>query len=857
VRITLLAAAIALVASVLPVSAQAVMQHYQLNIPRQSLDSALKDFAHQTGLQVARFSDTIDGSAMVGPVSGALSAEEALKSLLAPGGLRFKMVNERTIAIIKAGSPDSKPSYSRALSTSGDEAAQPDQESQGGDAKQAFWSRFRLAQVDQGSSSGSTPIEKRRAQPPEKQALQLEEVLVTAQKREERLRDVPVPVTVISADTLVETNQLRLLDYSTSVPGLNVTSLSRGLQSLSIRGITTSAGSNQTVGVIVDDVPYSSLVGSAALAVPDIDPGELVRVEVLRGPQGTLYGASSLGGLIKFVTIDPSMDRVSGRVQVGINDVYNGANLGYDFRGSINAPLSDTLALRAGAFTREDPGYIDNPVRHVDGIGKGDVYGGHVAGLWQPSGAFSLKLSALYQDTKENGTAQFEAGAAGLGDLQQNDLPMTGTSEVKAQAYSAIWRAKLGHVDLTSVSGYNVTQWTNSLDYTSVYGGLAQAFFHVGGAPLTYDVKAKNFSQEIRLSATAGQRIDWLFGLFYTHQDTAYLDRILAADSATGGVVGQVAYASDVTLIEEEAVFTDVTFHLTDRFNVQVGGRGSRYRQTDGPSLVQFGAPPPTVSSEIDDKANAVTYLVTPQLKVSPDLMLYARLASGYRPGSPNGPLSPIAKADPDKTQNYELGLKGDFFTRALSMDASLYYIDWKDIQMFLSDPKTGFTYQGNGSRAKSQGLEFSVEARPTRGLTIAAWVASDDAVLTKAFPPTTSAYGVPGNRLPYSSRFSGNFSVDQEFRLGIGITGRLGAVMSYVGDRLGEFTGSAAAPRQDLPAYTRIDLRGGARFGYWTLSAFVNNLADKRGISTASLVPPTYVVIQPRTVGMSVARSF
>src|ERR1700730_15290778 len=144
VRITLLAVAMALFASVLPVSAQAVMQHYQLNIPRQSLDTALKDLAHQTGVQIARFSDTIDGSAVVGPVTGELSAGQALKSLLGPGGLSFKMVNDRTIAIVKTGtgSVTSKPADSRTLSMSGDERVRPDEASQGAGSKESFWSRF-------------------------------------------------------------------------------------------------------------------------------------------------------------------------------------------------------------------------------------------------------------------------------------------------------------------------------------------------------------------------------------------------------------------------------------------------------------------------------------------------------------------------------------------------------------------------------------------------------------------------------------------------------------------------------------------------------------------------------------------
>ena len=138
--------------------------------------------------------------------------------------------------------------------------------------------------------------------------------------------------------------------------------------------------------------------------MPDFDPGDLQRIEVLRGPQGTLYGASSVGGLLNFVTVDPSPAGVSGRLEAGGNSVQNGSELGYTFRGSVNVPLSSDFAVRASAFTREDPGYIDDPVLDLKGVNEDRASGGHLAALWQPSETFSLKLSALYQKIK--GTIQ-------------------------------------------------------------------------------------------------------------------------------------------------------------------------------------------------------------------------------------------------------------------------------------------------------------------------------------------------------------------------------------------------------------------------------------------------------------------
>ncbi len=280
-----------------------------------------------------------------------------------------------------------------------------------------------------------------------------------------------------------------------------------------------------------------------------------------------------------------------------------------------------------------------------------------------------------------------------------------------------------------------------------------------------------------------------------------------------------------------------------------------------GPFLTEvLGEPSPHIVPEDHTSANAFTYLVTPRFKVSQDLMVYARIASGYRAGGPNLTLSPGTPVEynPDKTQNYEIGAKADLLDHTLSIDGSLYYINWKDIQLSLVNAQTGLGYTGNGSEAKSQGFELSVESKPVTGLTLAAWVTFSDADLKESFPTTSSAYGVSGDNLPYSSRFSGNLSLHQEFPVTGLLKGFWGGSVSYIGSRLGEFTSSAV--RQELPAFARTDLQAGAKYAAWTVNLFINNLADKRGVLAGGLgsYPPfAYSYIQPRTVGLSVVRTF
>ncbi|HWW84955.1 MAG TPA: TonB-dependent receptor plug domain-containing protein, partial [Vicinamibacterales bacterium] len=172
-----------------------------------------------------------------------------------------------------------------------------------------------------------------------------ENVVVTAQKRgEERVRDVPIPVTVLNADSLVDNGQVLLRDYYSDVPGLNLSTGLYAMTTLTIRG-ANSGGGDPTVGVIIDDVPFGSSTGYGTW-IPDFDPGDLTQVEVLRGPQGALYGANSMGGLLKYVTKDPSTQSIDGSVDVGTMAVYNGDKPGYNLRGSVNVPLNDALAMR-------------------------------------------------------------------------------------------------------------------------------------------------------------------------------------------------------------------------------------------------------------------------------------------------------------------------------------------------------------------------------------------------------------------------------------------------------------------------------------------------------------------------------
>jgi len=706
------------------------------------------------------------------------------------------------------------------------------------------------------------------------EAVQLEEVIVTAQKKEERLQDVPVPVTAINAVDLVETHQLSIEDYYTRVPGLSLTTSAYGQQSIIIRGITTGVtATNPTVGVVVDGLPFGSAVGGGTI-FPDIDPSDMQSLEVLRGPQGTLYGASSMGGLVNFITKDPSFTGVSGRLQADVSSVKNGDGPGYGVRGSVNLPLSDTLALRASVSARRDAGFIDNlgyasdlakPIRGVNEI---NAYGGHLALLWKPSDNLSVKLGATLQQTKQDGQDMIDA--AFVESLQQQVVPGLGASNRKYDVYSATVNAKIGGADFTSITGYSINDRHNAADFSSAYGAVADSFFHdppiYNGDEITEATRTRKFSQELRLNMPLGANVDWLVGGFYTHEDSPYLQQLIAFNEMNGAVVGSAINFNATTVYSEYAAFTDLTVRFTDRFDVQFGGRGSFSEQSflevdTGPATQAFdnNPPPYDYGGKLHSKDHAFTYLVTPRFKLTPEIMIYARAASGFRPGGPNGAVPFQFQVDPtykaDKTQNFEVGLKGDLLDHRLTADLSLYYIDWKNIQLHVSTP-TGFAYNINASSAKSEGAELSLKGKVTDGLVLSGWVAWNEAVVTQTFP-NPSIRADPGDRLPFSPRISGTVAADYDFPLATSVEGFVGLSVNHVGFRFDDFTSpSDPLGRRTLPPYARTDLRAGVRFDPWSVALFANNVTDRRGELLNNNVP--YVnIIPPRTIGVTVSRNF
>lgn len=683
----------------------------------------------------------------------------------------------------------------------------------------------------------------------------ISEILVTAEKVTERLQDVPVPMAVVSTETLTESNQVLLRDYYSTVPGLDIHPDIVGQDELSFRGI-------QGGTITIDDVPFAgSTFYTAGNYLPDVDPGDLERIEVLRGPQGTLYGANSMGGLVRFITKDPSTTAFSGRVEAGTSSVYNGSAFGYNLRASANIPVTDTFALRVSAYERQDPGYIDDPAYQLKAINEANASGARVAGLWQATDAVTLKFSALYQYYRSNGASEVDV-AQGLGPWQVNYLPNVGGLERRVGSYSATLTAKLGGgVELTSVTAYGQDHSHASLDFSYAFGSSAYQGFGVTGAPYFDDEPLNKVSEEVRLQGSIGSRLDWLMGGFFADERDNSVQPIYAENPTSFQLVGMVDYYGNLRTFREYAGFADVTYHFTDQLDVQIGGRETFDRGMYG-LATQYGSsvgPTPEISPAEFYKNNAFTYLVTPRLRLSQDLMVYARFASGFQPGGPNVSVPGVPpQSDPQKTQSYEFGIKAQFFDDKLSIDSSLYFINIDALQLSLTDLSNGFGYAANGGRAKSEGVDLSLISRPLTGLTLSGWVTYDEAVLVDMLPSNSTVVGYPGEQLPIAPRYSGQLSIQKDFPLGDHISGFVSGAVNYVGSRYDAFV--AAPPRQYFPAYTRTDLRAGVKYDSWTVSAYANNAGNVRGYLSggAAYDPPNaYTYITPRTVGVTATKEF
>ena len=757
------------------------------------------------------------------------------------------------------------------------------------------------AQTQTGTDAGSPPPSTANVQPADPTADpgadSAPDIIVTATKRNERLQDVPASVAVVTASNLAQEGAVRFQDYGSRIPGLSLTSGRTGNTQITLRGITTgSAQPGSTTAFYIDEAPFGSVnayTGGNGIT-PDLDPSDLAQIEVLKGPQGTLYGAGAVGGLLKFTTVSPNLRDYQFAGSAGINTVEHG-DIGYSARGSINIPLvADQLAFHASGFYRRDGGYIDNVNGRIGShdINRSDVRGGRGVLSMRFGPHVRLDLSGLLQDTTSRGTNLVDVDAATLrplrGDLTQNrQVEEDGRQRIRL--YNATIRADLGGINLVSSTTYQriFYQEISDAQYT-----FAPTFAALSGNPgldiaLNTIKHTDRWSEEARASTNdIGGFLDLQAGFYWTHEGDQ--NRILegrAFNGATGANIPNLTIPALAALglpttspfgviqaridstYEEYSFFGNARIHVGDKFDVLGGVRWSHDDQTfiqdyRGLLIPLIAGGQPRVLAVGSEHHSVATWLVSPRYRFSRDAMIYARVASGYRPGGPN-PAPPggaiPSTFQPDRLVQYEVGFKGSAMNRAVSIEAAAFYTDWNNIQIQTS--AGGFNFLVNGGSVRSQGGELTLRVQPVTGLTFGLNGAYTDAKLTSAAP---AAGGLRGDRLPYVPRFSGSLTGDYTVAMGGGRNLNLGASLNYVGDRTSDYANRF--PKR-LGDYATVDLRAGVDFGTFTLSAYARNLTDNRAITVVGnegLAPSNTsgavygaAVIQPRTIGAEVAVHF
>jgi outer membrane receptor protein involved in Fe transport len=724
------------------------------------------------------------------------------------------------------------------------------------------------------------------------------EVLVTSEKRTEPLQTVPISITALSSDALEGMRVENFLDIAPLVPGLTVTSDTPGQTRITLRGINTG-GVASTVGVYVDDVPFGSSSGLAngAVVAGDFDTFDVARVEVLRGPQGTLYGASSLGGVFKYITNAPTTTGVEARF-LGSTETVQDGGLGYSLKGLVNVPLSDQFALRASGFYRSDDGFINsignNPipslttpgVNIVDGtvvedrINSLDSFGGRISALYAPSKAFSLTLTAHIQDINSDGPYNVDADPTTLQPLSPGFVQskyQSNTVDTKYRAFSATLDWDFGPASLVSVTSYGTFEQDIHADAaiaSGLTGGppLASVVTYYFGNDVTRPLSAvfpqttstDKFTEELRLLSPASQTFEWLIGAYYTKEDSKIVQQILAVEAGTDTVATDIPILADLALpsnYEEFALFANATWHITSGFDLSFGARTSKNEQVasqtaDGPLVGGHVAYDKATSSE-----SPFTYSVSPRFELAKNSFLYARVATGFRPGGPNVLPPGVPEGTPltynsDTLTSYEAGWKTSGSDGRFSLDLSAYYLDWQDIQLFAV--VNGFGINGNGGTAVSKGAEFTVGFVPTGGLSFSLNGAYTDASLTQDTDPIVG--GLNGDPLPYVPKWGFGLSGDYEWKVGRDWTLLVGGGIGYVGERTFDFvTRQEDGSLHKLDSYTTVNLRAGVYIGQWSFELYGKNLTNERGISSvapAGGLPNGALglgLIRPRTIGLSV----
>ena len=798
-------AASALIAFAQAVPAYAQEQTYSFDIPAQDLGSALRSFARVSRQQVTFDDRSVQGKRSPA-LRGSYTTARALSALLKGSGLAAER-GRSGLFIVR---PIARTSPGEGMSAN-----------------------------DLGAYGTGD----------------IDEIVVTAQKREERLIDVPVAITAISDRTLERTGADSFEDYLGMAPGVQFAGIS-GNRAITIRGITTamySANTQSTVDLLFDDAP--SLNRYYSRFNTDFRLIDVERVEILRGPQGTLFGSGALAGAVRIVNRKPKADRYEASADASISSVDSGGT-SHDLKAMVNLPLAtDKLALRVVGYEVRDAGFVDNIVRNEKDVNFVRSYGGRAMLSFTPDDRLNLTAWAWHQRDRSGGDFATFLNPADGGKYQSGSVDPEDAEKARATLLNFTASYKFNRFDLVSSSSYMDRDGRINRDYTTFWQVRRQYF---GDVTDYSTAKTEMFNQEVRLSSSTKSPFQWLIGAYYLDQDVDvnYLRTIAGFGAAKN-------YSSDIISslrvkpsIREFAGFGEVNYTFLDQLTITAGARWFDNQLEFSSVRGGFEGGAPTPLSKAHEQA------VTPRFALAykpyDDLNIYLQAAKGYRTGQANfsslaDPVTgvfPPASYGPDSLWNYEIGLKTRLYGGKVQLNVAAFYIDWKKIQLTRRNSFT--TYTDNAGNARSQGVEAELTITPVKGLTIGISPSYTDAKLTSVADQST----VQPGELPGSPKWSVSNYMQLARPLSPSVDAFVRLDHRYVGSKRFQLEAVPYKPAERSEAYNLINARAGIEVGRFGIDLFVDNLTN----SSASLAPRiigngTFIGsyrLKPRTIGLA-----
>jgi len=710
----------------------------------------------------------------------------------------------------------------------------------------------------------------------------IEEIVVTSQRRAESLQDVPAAITAVGGAALANQHLQGNADLAAHVPSLSFDVQGPGESTLAIRGLGTSYGLAPAVSYYLNETPLDIRTDGTAGA-PDIDFFDVERVEVLRGPQGTLYGSSSMGGALRILTAQPDPTAFTMKVQAGASSM-DGGGAGYLMKSAVNIPLAENAAIRMVAGYEHVGGYIDRAqpgdfsVERPDlpiaarRINDADVTSGRILGLWQPTDTFTVKPSLLFAQIEADGNSKYYSN------LPKRTIAATYDSPSKSRLIvgNLVLEQEFDFAQLLSSTSILSRDVDNQDDYSLLSTNLAPAFgvSQSINYPTRHLLESNNdgFVQELRLTSSGEGRLRWVAGLYFSRFKQRSVELIDSAVFATeiGQPDDERIYAFEQHLVDKQsAIFADVTYQILPNLEVTAGARYYELRN----SLENTQAGPLAAPNQplVRAKASGTSPRFVLTYKPTGDVTLYGTAARGYRPGGPNVGLaegtgcslidaySPLY--DPDSVWNYEVGAKTQLWQRRLTINLAAYRIDWKKVQQAVVDPGCGYLIMANVGSARSEGVEAEISFRPLDSLLFTAggsYTRAKFESITQIYRDAAEVQA--GDAMPDVPRQKWSLAGEYTHEFAAGRTGFIRADWAHLGEVPTGFTRVFTRP-----AYNTLGASLGMRFDRYEVSLYGRNLTNSNGIlaiqdsvtDSFDDVFRTYISTPPRLVGLDLRVEF